>query len=359
MNIAFLIGNGFDLQIGMKTSYSDFYNYYVSNKSEEKYDARGKKLISDFKKDISANYENWADLELGLGEYTLKLENESDFEVIYDDIVVNLSFYLKVETDKYDFDGLGDLLLEDIDLFYQKFKFDNEIVFLKEDRNFNFINFNYTFSIKRILNKRKFPFLINFSPLDNSSIVSLNHIHGTVKDRMILGVSDKFQIKNKDLVEDTNMHNSFIKPIINEISDENVDLECYNILNKSDYICIFGLSLGDSDRIYWEKIGEKLKIGDCKCCVFFKGDKEIKKIFPKYKFRNDNEIKDLFLSKTDLTDGEKEEVRERIFISYNSDIFNFKVKEKVIVKEDKNVEKEVDRIVTNININNNKPPVSV
>jgi hypothetical protein len=33
MNILFLIGNGFDLNLGMKTRYVDFYNYYISNTS--------------------------------------------------------------------------------------------------------------------------------------------------------------------------------------------------------------------------------------------------------------------------------------------------------------------------------------
>ncbi|QZT37063.1 bacteriophage abortive infection AbiH family protein [Halosquirtibacter xylanolyticus] len=38
MNILYILGNGFDLQLGLKTSYNDFYNYYTKlkdNPSEE------------------------------------------------------------------------------------------------------------------------------------------------------------------------------------------------------------------------------------------------------------------------------------------------------------------------------------
>ena len=42
MNITFIIGNGFDLNLDLKTKYIDFYNYYFSIESE-------KKPIQDFK----------------------------------------------------------------------------------------------------------------------------------------------------------------------------------------------------------------------------------------------------------------------------------------------------------------------
>lgn len=35
MNITFLIGNGFDIQMGLKTSYTDFYDNVVASKLTE------------------------------------------------------------------------------------------------------------------------------------------------------------------------------------------------------------------------------------------------------------------------------------------------------------------------------------
>ena len=54
MNITFMIGNGFDLNLNLKTGYKDFYKYYIENTKED--------IIS---KSIKNNYELWADLELG------------------------------------------------------------------------------------------------------------------------------------------------------------------------------------------------------------------------------------------------------------------------------------------------------
>lgn len=35
MNTVFLIGNGFDLNLGMRTKYEHFYEYYLSNQGDE------------------------------------------------------------------------------------------------------------------------------------------------------------------------------------------------------------------------------------------------------------------------------------------------------------------------------------
>lgn len=58
MNITFLVGNGFDLNLGLRTSYETFYKYYIKKEPHD--------LIAKFIKD---DYRLWADLELGLGEF--------------------------------------------------------------------------------------------------------------------------------------------------------------------------------------------------------------------------------------------------------------------------------------------------
>ncbi len=61
MNILFLIGNGFDINIGLKSKYIDFYKYYNSIKSDNE-------IITALKESLSINDENWSDLETALGE---------------------------------------------------------------------------------------------------------------------------------------------------------------------------------------------------------------------------------------------------------------------------------------------------
>ena len=63
MNVTFLIGNGFDLGIGLKTAYSDFYNVYCKSDSNDSL------AVKKFKSEIQGNYENWSDFEAAFGEY--------------------------------------------------------------------------------------------------------------------------------------------------------------------------------------------------------------------------------------------------------------------------------------------------
>ena len=50
MNIVYIIGNGFDLNLDMKTRYTDFYEYYKSIKSD-------KSSIKQLKTEILNNYQ--------------------------------------------------------------------------------------------------------------------------------------------------------------------------------------------------------------------------------------------------------------------------------------------------------------
>ena len=63
MNITYLIGNGFDLNLGLKTKYADFLQEYRNIES-------GDLVIGKFKSDIANNLKHWADAESAFGEYT-------------------------------------------------------------------------------------------------------------------------------------------------------------------------------------------------------------------------------------------------------------------------------------------------
>ena len=63
MNITFLIGNGFDRNLGLETTYSDFVKEYKkTNGSTE--------TLKEFRAYIKDNEELWSTAEVALGEYT-------------------------------------------------------------------------------------------------------------------------------------------------------------------------------------------------------------------------------------------------------------------------------------------------
>ena len=72
MNITFLIGNGFDLNLGLKTRYTDFLEHYLQDSSDDGDE------IKAFKEDIrqkeaqcaSGEERLWANAELAFGRHT-------------------------------------------------------------------------------------------------------------------------------------------------------------------------------------------------------------------------------------------------------------------------------------------------
>ena len=67
LNITFLIGNGFDRNLGLDTTYSDFVKHY--KRIEPKTDN-----LKNFHKYIKENEELWSAAEIAMGEYTGELE---------------------------------------------------------------------------------------------------------------------------------------------------------------------------------------------------------------------------------------------------------------------------------------------
>ena len=62
MSIVHIFGNGFDLNLGLKTSFSDFLPHYVNIDSSSN-------AVLAFKASISKDIELWSDLEIELGKY--------------------------------------------------------------------------------------------------------------------------------------------------------------------------------------------------------------------------------------------------------------------------------------------------
>lgn len=72
MNITFMIGNGFDVGIGLKSKFKDFFPIYKIL-SEDK-DEQIKKFSEDINKDI----DTWADFEKELGVYTTQFTKKQN-----------------------------------------------------------------------------------------------------------------------------------------------------------------------------------------------------------------------------------------------------------------------------------------
>lgn len=321
MNILFLIGNGFDLNLGLKTSYDNFYEYYkpLSSTNVE---------VMKLKLNIRANLENWSDLELELGRYTEEISSTDEFDIIYNDIEDNLAEYLQQEENKLDSNNIDGKKLHEFLAFPERQLLQadmNAVVtfingFSSGQYNVNVITFNYTKTLEKLLDYKQKS--IQIGTRNNRSVVlnGIEHIHGFTNNRMVMGVNDVSQIANKNFHTNQDVLETLVKPECNQIQRHTVDNRCKGLISRANLICIFGSSIGNTDNFWWQLISEQLK-RDCKL-IIFKKTEPISQRRIQLIARVERRIKNSFLDKTNLNNDEKTDAEKNIFIGINTDMFN-------------------------------------
>lgn len=279
MNIVHIIGNGFDLNQGLPTSYAHFYEYYLQLVPKD----GESEVIKDFRaklRDIitTKQTELWADLEKTLGELTADFKSVEEYETVYMDVYTHLMEYLNMayqysEVAKYDepeksfFRDLGApwLYLVNAD----KSRIESYIP-KNEDIHVSIILFNYTDTINRVsdINAKAGQTLGLYQ---NRAIFfdGSYYVHHTLRERdIILGVDNVEQIANKSFRDDARVQNYLIKPKTNVRFGTMVDESCKAVIKDARIICIYGMSIGETDKTWWREIGRKL-ISDKNACVIY------------------------------------------------------------------------------------------
>ena len=279
MNVTFLIGNGFDLNIGLATQYPDFLKEYLIDNPDDT------KEIKKFKEDIRKSDEEdqankvdrlWSNAELAFGSYTDDVATEGKtvdtyFER-YDDFCLHLAAYLQKQELRIRTDGNGQDFVDSIQDFHagltetQRAAIDHAESGIDGGYVFNFIIFNYTEIIDEIVedikqNKPKFGNRVIKNTPKANSIGRVIHVHGTTTKDMIFGVNDESQIANMALFEGVspNYLKSLIKQKTNQGNEARTDEKTLDIINSSSCFYIYGMSMGATDAIWWRRIIERMK----------------------------------------------------------------------------------------------------
>ncbi len=329
MNITFMIGNGFDLNIGLNTQYKDFYPHYIKNNPDD--------MIA---KSINENTDKWSDLELALGEF---VENISDDEIdsFFDSkelLEQCLTEYLKEQENSIDWkscNGIGDEFQSNIIKFYKFFgeqeKISYNALIAKTNRTINYklITFNYTNILEKLVKETdKFaPFTTHKSGVStyNDHLYSPLHIHGTLSSGLMIGVDNASQIKNETIKNSKKYLNYLSKIEFNKALGENRIKKAKEIIDQSYYICLFGLSFGETDEHWWKYLISWLNLNESRRLVLFVYDKEINLTTSTQKLRYRDKIRDEFIAKGKCKDNAIiERIIERIIVIPNSDMFTLK-----------------------------------
>ncbi len=245
-NTVLIVGNGFDLNLGLKTSYSDFV------KSHEFLDLVKKgNMLSKY---LNENQElnNWIDIETELKLYSKTLPpNDSSLLPEFKELTASLQKYLESIT-------------------YSDIKKDSEayrqIKKVTKD-NVLILNFNYTHTLSIIF--EDLDVLVN-TPGSN---IHLERIHGSIEfQNIIIGIEDQVNISPNHI---------FLKKSTN--SNYNTK-DFSSILENSSNIIFFGHSLGETDHMYFNDFFSKACISSLqrkskKIYIYYHGEISYYQIF--------------------------------------------------------------------------------
>ena len=326
MNITFLVGNGFDINLGLKTRYTDFYPKYMAQKHND--------VISDAIKD---NYKRWANLELALGEMLKDISNDriTEFLVSKATLEEDLANYLRSEQQKINLSStiIQDEFQKKVTNISEDFSTKHKKEFLAWRKSvtsqirYQFISFNYTSTLDEIVDKamqRKQFSTHNTNHQTFSDVVGgVLHIHGTLSEELILALDNVNQIANPELQKATELTNYIIKATINEELGEGKTQRAKQLIDDSEYVCIYGMSLGETDLMWWKYLVNWLNYRSTRRLVLYVHEDATSNPSGAEKLRQQDKWKNTFLKTAGVKSELADKLRKQIIVVLRSNIFTF------------------------------------
>lgn len=317
MNVLFILGNGFDINLGLHTGYQDFYDYYLKQPSKDSVITKLKGYLE------KARYSTWADLEIGLGSYTLEVENIDQMRTVYYDLGDNLRAFLINEQES--FTSTDKVLKAITSGFAAPHSFlplgmRGSIERYRNGQNqflVDVISFNYTNTLEKILHS--LPPSKSLVQLDYQTYLrTIRHVHMRLDDDdVIMGVNDESQILNKDFLNDE-LRGLLVKPYINRELQNLIDIDCIRLTQDADMICLFGVSLGETDLLWWRTIGDRFLKSNVRILLFAYDKEAITR--NSERIQKFAECKSLLFDRMGIAKPTDEQ-RNRVFIGYKTSLF--------------------------------------
>ena len=284
MRITFIFGNGFDIQCGLDTRYSDFLKEYTIPKRNDSSNIR------NFKRYLleSENQELWSNAELAMGIYLgdFSDSNLNDYLERIADFQYKMIYHLEKQQNRCSWKKTDDIERVFKAFIFHSFKdvipqndkgFDIENV--PEDNLYHFITFNYTNILDKIISL-SLPSSSNTARhrtigkyVYDDTFQPIHHVHGELASHIIMGVNDESQlITNPTLTLTKALKRVLIKPDMNYGINHNWDASAMSAIQNSDIIAIYGVSYGQTDNLWWDAIRQWLEARERHKLVSFERD---------------------------------------------------------------------------------------
>lgn len=332
MNITFLIGNGFDKGIGLNSNFTDFFPVYQKNSKAKKEHV---KWLSD---NIGKDYKTWADFERQIGRYTANFTVATK-RILRDqlrDFETEFVEYLKEEDKMISFDNKDKIAKTMISALTRFWSTDNlarqssdvlnkKFEARKDDSHrYNFISFNYTSTLEKCLatipsgkvNSRQ------VGAYGRADIIGrIVHVHGKIDELPIMGLNDVDQIENKELAKDNRFIRYLVKPLLNEAQRTNQDKDASDLILNSHIIGVYGMSLGETDKLWWRRILDWLNASSDRHFVIFDYDEKFTRSSQFDWLEKEDSIIDKLAQYVKSGSMDIEQLRPQIHLAVHKNIF--------------------------------------
>ncbi|WP_459796710.1 AbiH family protein, partial [Alkalibacterium sp. m-11] len=269
----------------------------------------------------------WADLEYQIGQLTNGLEKKDVERFLEDFIELNedLDAYLKEEQLKetVKIDDLSNIVEHTINNFYVDLRPEDKRKVTKLLTNLdtihtNFITFNYTNLLSIILeNCKTKSFKNRFSTNYNFKLPQeVTYAHGKIGNMVTLGVNDESQFNSKVFNTEDSIY--LIKPKSLDLNREDFKNLAVDRLKGSSIVNVFGMSIGVTDKYWWNLIGNILIEDSKRVLIIHEFLNAPNSPSPLKVHQIRKEIENRFLNQLDFKHEEKEKIRKQIVISYKS-----------------------------------------
>lgn len=335
LSVAVMVGNGFDLSAGLKTSTTRFIDFFSKNHASD--DGPVGRLARCIEKEGARE---WADFEKKIGEYTsnLEVDEEDAVEAALDckeAIDVDLAAFIASEdkraTDEF-IEANSESVMVSLAYWYSALQpLERQRIFEHYSADFalnvSIVTFNYTTLLPRLFNA--FGTNGHATPDDSRGVSSIRLIHlvqahGALGREPICGVNDVSQIGSDALSKNEDIASTFVKGEIQKLFGSVDDHRAEDIILGANILIIFGLSLGETDIRWWEAVVKLLKKGDIHFVLIASTEAASARRSPASFRRFSKALKEKLLNRGGANDEEKRSLSERIFIIPAGSIFRFK-----------------------------------
>lgn len=341
MNVTWIIGNGFDVNLGLKTGYRSFLNdCYLKGADESGYRTH---LIRAVDEDpFAKNARYWSDLEALLGVSSQYYTNDEQelFTDTFEDIESQFISYVRGEERRLP-DTLPSECIDEFkrsigEFYYSMPPRERSIFGLQHVRDaiyHRFVCLNYTHSLDSFIAALADDGLIKSRQVGGTTFRDAAsaplHVHGimgedqdSVRD-IVFGVDSIGQIKNETFAQDELFVERWVKENENTSLYQNLSEDSLtDVVGDADVFCVYGCSLGASDRRIWQMVARRMANQSHVLLVLFVyGYPDRHALHARAFQRARGEWMDTFRKAADMSADDYAAIRDRVHILPSKDLF--------------------------------------